>query len=207
MVKPPLSNRPWMGSLRVVLESFVFALGDSEVLNQDVRSSVYEHVQAYPGLHLSQIARDLEITTNHAKYHLRVLEDRDLITSNRLDGYWRFFPKEKGQIYNRDLIGQDEKEVLSLLRRPVPFKITVYLLRHGEGYNQQFAQAAEVSPSTSHYHLDKMHEAGMVERREEGRSVVYELDDADRIRLLLDQFEPPDALVQGFLEGWEALEL
>lgn len=187
--------------------SLLLALYETNPLENEVRKRVYEQVQEFPGLHLSELARNVEVDTNHAKYHLRVLEDRNLITSVRTDGYWRFYPREEGQHFNRDLIDAQDKEVLSLLRRNVPFRITVFLLEHGEGYNQQFAEAADVSPSTSKYHLDKMDDAGMLDQRTEGRSVVYELEDPERIRWLLDRFEPPDRLVEGFLEAWEALEL
>lgn len=195
------------GLLALAPLSFVFAAGGSDTLDQDVRRDLYEHVREYPGLHLSEIARQTDLTTNHAKYHLRVLEQRDLVTSIREDGYWRFFPKENGTPIAQETVDRDDKEILSLLRRPVPFQITMVILDEGQGYNEQFAEVADVSPSTTHYHLKKMEEAGVVEKERDGRSVVYELTEPDRMRRLVAEYEPPDALVEGFLEAWGPLEL
>lgn len=202
-----LAGSTLAGLTTILPVSFVFAATSAETLDQDVRRQIYEHVHEYPGLHLSEIARQTDLTTNHAKYHLRVLEKRDLVTSIRRDGYWRFFPKENGTTITQETVDRGDKEILSLLRRPVPFKITVYLLQEGQGYNEQFADVAEVSPSTSHYHLEKMEDAGILDKRREGRSVIYELTEPDRMRALVAEYEPPDALVEGFLEAWDPLEL
>lgn len=195
------------GVLGLSSASFVFAVSTSDPLDQDVRRGVYDHVKEYPGLHLSQIARGVDLTTNHVKYHLRVLEKNDLVTSIRQDGYWRFFAKENGTPLTRETVDNNEKQILSLLRKPVPLQITMYLLEHGEANNKGIADAVDVSPSTSHYHLQTMREAGMLEDRRDGRSVYYQLADPDRTRELVQEHKPPDALVEGFLEAWEDLEL
>lgn len=196
-----------VGLLGLASFSLAFAPTDKDPLEQTVRRDVYEHVKDYPGLHLSQIARGVDLTTNHVKYHLRVLEKNDLVTSIRQDGYWRFFPKENGTPLTRETVDHGDKPVLSLLRKPVPLQITLHLLDQGEANNKRIAEAVGVSPSTSHYHLGTMQEAGMLEDRREGRSVVYELADPERIRGLLHQHEPPGELVEGFLEAWDPMEL
>lgn len=77
----------------VLVHGFLFMAGDTEMPRQETRWEVYDHVRTYPGLHHSEIARQLGIPTNHAKDHLRRSENDGLVSSSKQDGYWRFFPQ------------------------------------------------------------------------------------------------------------------
>lgn len=187
--------------------SFVFVVSEQEPLKQEVRREVYDQIKDYPGLHLSQIAREVDLTTNHVKYHLRVLEENDLVTSYRQDGYWRFFAKGNGTAFPQETIDHNDKGTISLLRKPVPLKITLHLLEVSEANNKEIAEAVDVAPSTAHYHLNTMQEEGITEERRDGRSVQHQLTEPDRLREIVREHKPPDALLEGFLEAWDPVEL
>lgn len=173
----------------------------------DVRTQIREHVEAYPGLHLSEIARHLEIPTNHAKYHLRRLEKQDLVSSLKDDGYWRFFPRTNGSVGVREVVDRRDKELLALLRRPKPLHIALHLLHAEEDTHSQIAEAVEIAGATAHYHLKKLVKAGVLKQRKEGRCVYYSLTEPRKVQRLIAAYEPPDPLVDGFLEAWEGLEI
>jgi predicted transcriptional regulator len=180
---------------------------DKQPLDLETRREVYECVEEYPGLHLSEIARRTDMETNHAKYHLEVLERHGLISSEQEEGYWRFFPKQESELGPREVLGPDEKEILSLLRKEVPLHATLVLLDEGEAKAGELADAVDVAASTMSYHASNMEETGLVEVEAEGRSRVYRLTDPERVAELLIRFEPPDELVEGFLDAWDQLEL
>lgn len=161
---------------------------------------------AYPGLHLSEIARHAEVGTNHAKYHLRVLEDEGLVSSRRNDGYWRFYPLEEGNVGRKEVLAPEEKEWMSLLHRDIPLRATLLLLRDEEVTAGDIQEALDIAASTVHYHASKMVEAGLVESYKDGRARVYKLTDSDRVRQLVSEYQPSDPLVDGFLAGWEEIE-
>ena len=176
-------------------------------MDLETRREVYETVSEYPGLHLSEIARRTDMETNHAKYHLEVLERHGLISSEKEEGYWRFFPKEESELGPKEVLGPDEKEIVSLLRKEVPLHATLVLLDQGPTPAGELADEVDVAASTMSYHGSNMEEAGLVEVTKEGRSRIYQLADPERVAELLIRFEPPDELVQGFLDAWDQLEL
>lgn len=175
-------------------------------LDLETRKRVYEQVAEYPGLHLSEIARRVDMDTNHTKYHLRVLERHDLISSRKEGGYWRFYPREESDLGPREVLEPEEKRWLSLLRRRVPLQATLVLLDRGEASAGELADEIDIAASTLHYHASKMEDAELVASRKDGRHRVYSLTDPERIAQLVVRYEPPDELVKGFLEAWEELE-
>lgn len=198
--RPSRPNRLLTGGI------ILLARGGGDPLEHEERERIYEQVREYPGLHLSEIARSVDLGTNHAKYHLRVLEDHDMVSSHRENGYVRFYPREDSRLGRKEVLERDEKEWLSLLRREIPLQMTVILLDRGEATAGEIGEAIDVALSTVHYHATNMEEAGLVTSYKDGRSRVYELADPERVAKLLEAHEPPDALVQGFLGAWEELD-
>lgn len=175
-------------------------------LDHEVRERIYDQVKAHPGLHLSEIARHADVGTNHAKYHLRVLEDEDMVSSRRSDGYWRFYPLEEGDVGRKEVLPPEEKEWMSLLHREIPLRTTLLLLREERVTAGDIREALDVAASTVHYHASKMMDADLIRGYKDGRTRVYELTDPGRVENLVDQYQPSDPLVEGFLAGWEELE-
>lgn len=184
----------------------ILALYETNPLENEVRKRVYEQVQEYPGLHLSELARNVEVDTNHAKYHLRVLEDNGLVSSRRDDGYWRFYPRVDADVGQREVLQPRDKEYLSLLRRKVPLRVTLVLLDREEANATILQDELDIAASTVHYHTSKMEDAGLLESSKEGRQRIYSLTEPERVQRLLRDHRPPDRLVEGFLEGWEEFE-
>lgn len=99
----------------------------------------------------------------------------------------------------------DDKAVLALLRQPVPLHAVLVLLDRGECSHADLDAAIPVSRTTVHYHMGKLEKAGVVESWRDGKERRYRLKDGDRLFALLVRYRPPDQLVSGFLEAWEAL--
>ena len=171
------------------------------------RRRIHDHLARYPGLHLREIARGVDLDANHVKYHLTALEKHGLVSSRREDGYWRFWPRTEGDLGHRDTLDRRDKDHLSLLRRPVPLHVSLLLLEHEAMSQVELLEHVSVSQSTLHYHLSKMEKKGLIASNKPGRERHYRLTDPDRTEALLIKHKPPDHLVQGFLEAWEQLEL
>lgn len=197
---PDTGNRLWV-------QAIVFLAAREEPLDLETRREIYECVADYPGLHLSEIARRVDLEANHTKYHLEVLERHGLVASETEEGYWRFFPREESDLGPRDVLTPEEKEILAVLRKEVPLHATLVLLDEGEAKAGELADAVDVAASTMSYHASDMEEAGLVEVDKQGRSRLYRLTDPELVADLLIRFQPPDELVAGFLEAWDQLEL
>lgn len=156
-------------------------------------------------MHLSEVARQCGLETNHAKYHLAALERHGLVSS-RIEGSMQvFFPRREGPVGPQESVAAEDKPVLALLRQPVPLHAVLVLLDRGECGHADLDEAIPVSRTTLHYHMGKLERGGVVESWRDGRERRYRLKDGDRLLALLVRYRPPDRLVSGFLEAWEAL--
>ncbi|MHB1262644.1 MAG: helix-turn-helix domain-containing protein, partial [Thermoplasmatota archaeon] len=73
------------GGPAVALALHLVLLRRDDLLALEARRRVYQNVEEFPGLHLSEVARQCGLETNHAKYHLDALEKHGLVSS-RMEG-------------------------------------------------------------------------------------------------------------------------
>lgn len=201
----PPSRR--LGAAHALAVSWLLLARRRGTEESDTRRRVHEYVKTYPGLHLREIARGVGLDHNHVKYHLEFLERHGFVSGRKEGGFRRFFPKEPSRLGTRDAIDSQEKVLLGVLRRPVPLHVTLLLLERAAATLSDLETHVAVAHATLHYHLQRMEANGLLASRKEGRERVYELVEPDRVRALLLNHRPPDALVQGFLDAWEQLDL
>ena len=178
-----------------------------DLLALEARRKVYRCVEEFPGLHLREVARQCGLDPNHAKYHLQSLEKHGLVSSREQGAYQVFFPRAEGPLGPQETVGRDEKESLALLRQPVPLHTVLLLLDAEACTHAELEERLPVKRTTLHYHMGKLERAGLVESWREGKERKYRLREGDRVLALLVRYRPPDRLVAGFLEAWEALGL
>lgn len=196
----------WPDAATLLALHLVLATRD-DLLQLEARRRVYHQVEAFPGLHLRELARQCGLDPNHAKYHLAALEKHGLVSSREEGGYQAFFPRREGPLGLQEAVPADEKAVLSLLRQPVPLHAVLVLLDRGECRHAELTAAVPVSRTTLHHHMAKLERAGVVRSWRDGKERVYALSEPDRVMALVVRYRPPDRLVAGFLEAWEALDL
>ncbi len=167
----------------------------------ETRRKIYELIKKSPGIHFREIERRLKIAVGNLQYHLRYLEKKNLIRSDQDGEYIRYFPKDCQ-------LDDVDKKILSFLRRRTSRRILVYLLNNPNANNKDVSKAVRLSPSTISWHLNKLVEAGIVEKRKEGRESYFEVKDPERIVKLLITYKESflDRLVEGFVEAWEHTE-
>lgn len=159
-----------------------------------VRSAVFAQVQLAPGLHLREVAREVNADVNLVKYHLEVLERYALVSSRREGAFWRFFPRSSGATGPRDVFGTREKLLLSALRQRVPGFAAGALLRRGESDIGALQPEAGVGRTTLLYHLAKLQRCGIVTSRRSGRKRLYALADPQEVERLVLGLLPADVV-------------
>ena len=180
---------------------------DALALELDSRRSIYDAVCKYPGTHLREIGRTVNLSPNLVDYHLLYLEKRELVYSLQDGLYKRYFPKDSfGEGKRRDLVSAPDKRIVSLLRRQMPFRITLLLLKNGPMAHGRIAEDVRKSPSTVSHHLGKLMKTGVVSKNE-GKP-EFAISNPAKIEKILLQFNPrPATLTEGFLEIWDDLVL
>lgn len=169
-------------------------------LELETRRRIYQHVQKFPGAHMREIGRDLEIPMGTLEYHLHYLVKADLLTTRQDPRYTRYFAT--GGISRRD------KDVLALLRQKVPRQIAAHLLLEpGSSHGALLAKFA-LAPSTLSFHIKKLLAAGLVSQEKVGRENLYRVIEPELVgRVLITHKESFfDDVIDRFAEVWQGLE-
>lgn len=128
----------------------------SNVLENGPRRSIFEYIQAHPGVHLRAAASALDLSTTNVLWHLRKLEDANLITSKKFEGYKVFYPVEGGVETKRRAIAS------SVLRNDNAQQILVYVSTNPSAHQREIARALGVNHGTIRWHLRKLEEAELI---------------------------------------------
>ena len=126
---------------------------------------ILDFISAHPGVHLREICRGLSLAMGDVQYHVRRLERDGRISSSRR-GIYKFF-------YPANLFGARQRDVLSVLSLDRPRELLLNIIEHPESTQDALAVATKVSQPTVSWHLKRLIDLGIVERRQEGCLVSY----------------------------------
>jgi DNA-binding MarR family transcriptional regulator len=119
-------------------------LSREEVMENDTRRAIYEHVREHPGVHLSAIKRNLGLGNGTVAHHLRVLEDRGMLASHSDGRRKRFYPPDDPAM---DEPCSPHEKVLAVVER------------HPGLTQTDVAEAIDASRQLVHYHVQNLENA------------------------------------------------
>ena len=141
------------------------------VLENDARKQIFEYIQAHPGVHLRAAAQNLSLSTTNVLWHLRKLEQANLVTSKKFEGYKVFYPVEGGVETKRKALA------LSVLKNDNAQQILEYVAANPSAHQREIARALGVTHGTVRWHLRKMEEAELLAPRKKEHTTHYYLSD------------------------------
>jgi DNA-binding transcriptional ArsR family regulator len=163
-----------------------------------MRRRIVALVQDYAGLHLREIARQLDTSVALVEYHLPALEDAGLVHVDRGDRYLRVFPSGP----RHPKADRRDREWLGLLREATPMAVALYLMDRGRpARHTHIAVALDIGKSSLSFHLNKLRDAGLIAQDDEDR---YMLADKARLMRLLVQHRPAPDVSSRFARLWLA---
>jgi Uncharacterized protein conserved in archaea len=167
-------------------------------LELETRRRLYEQIKKSPGIHFRELERRLHLVVGNLQYHLQYLEKKNLIRASSDEDYVRYFIKDRS-------LDETERKIISFLRRSGCRHILIQLLSNPELNNKELSQAVGLSPSTISWNLNKLVEAGIIEREKNGRISRFTIVDPPKVVELLICYKESflDTLVDGFIEMWE----
>lgn len=139
---------------------------DDDPLDNDARRRLHEAVQASPGAHIAALVDRTEIPRSTARYHLRVLEGAGLLESGTVRGKHRFVPAGEDLTVAAALHDPPTRAVIEAVDRDEPLAVSTLADRVGR------------APSTVSHHLDRLADAGLVERDPTGDRTLVRLGPA-----------------------------
>jgi len=147
----------------IVLIVALFTIGGikyvtpDNVLDTSVRKNLYEYIDEYPGSHLREIARELDLKPSNAAWHLRKLEQTNLIRSRNIGGKKVYYLVDGGIEARKEAVAE------SILRNENAYKIMDYLSKHPGKHLLEIAHALDLNHHTVKWHIKKMYMAELVE--------------------------------------------
>ena len=169
-----------------------------ELLGQPTRRRLYDLVRAHPGASARDLQRRAGLAWGETAYHLDQLTRAGAIRREKGGRRDYYFPPG---------ITWEDRKLLSALRSPAERRILLELSQHPELTLTGLGAAAELSPSTTSFHVRHLIGAGLVEglRTENVRRyrVVHPSRVAEIVREYRESFE--DRLVDRFVLAWSSI--
>ncbi len=126
------------------------------VLDNDARRTIFEHILENPGCHLRATATALDLSTTNVLWHMRKLEAANLVNSRKFEGYKVFYPVAGGVESRKKAMAN------SVLRNDNARQILDYISGNPSAHQREIARAIGVNHGTIRWHLRKMNDAGLV---------------------------------------------
>ncbi len=174
----------------------------SEALALGARNKIYRAINKSPGLHFRELQRRTKIATGSLQYHIDFLLKRHLIKSEKNGKFVRYYSTRGPQL-------GENQATIGLLRQPSLRKIILFLLTKKRANNEKIAAAVGLSPSTISWHMVKLVQGNLVEKRRVGRKTFFYIKDADNISALLSSYKKSflDEMVDSFVDIWDEMQL
>jgi len=127
------------------------------VLDTEIRKNLYEYIDEYPGSHLREIARELDLKPSNAAWHLRKLEQTNLIRSRPIGGKKVYYLVEGGIEAKQRAVAD------SILRNKNARDIMQYVSEHPGKHLLEIAHALTINHHVVKWHINKLYEAELIE--------------------------------------------
>ena len=127
------------------------------VLDTEIRKHLYDYINGSPGSHLREIARELDLKPSNAAWHLRKLEQTNLVRSRFIGGKKVYYLVEGGMEIRKQAIGE------SILKNNNAREIMQYLQDHPGKHLLEISHALKLNHHVVKWHIKKMYMAELVE--------------------------------------------
>ncbi|MBZ6494384.1 winged helix-turn-helix transcriptional regulator [Natrinema longum] len=158
----------------------------------DTRQQIQARIGTNAGVHFNELVRESDFAPGQVQYHVRRLLDDDRLVREEFYGRTHYYPPEYDEW---------ERAALALFRRETAREIVVYLIEHEPAAPDDITAALDIARSTLEYHLDRLVDHDLVEKRYDERNrVTLELAAPEATGRLLATVTPtvPDRLLDRF---------
>ena len=126
-----------------------------QILELEIRRQIYNFILKYPGLHLRELSRKLNIPKTTLCYHIKYLEKRGLLTAKSEGKYTLYYVSNN--------IGNNQKKMLHLLRQETTRNIVLYFLVRSCASRIELSRSLGKHPTTLDMPLKKLLEMDIIE--------------------------------------------
>lgn len=168
---------------------------------EEIHRKIFAVLQATPGIHLSKIAENLQMSTQLAEYHLTAMEKKNLIIGMKDEGeyYRRYYLKESE-------VGVQDKKMIALLRQEHLLRIVLLIAKYPNITHKKLLEHLNITPGTLSHHLNNLDEYGLIEVRTYGREKGYMIKNKKEVLAIIRRYIA-DVMKDRFADMWNDLNL
>ncbi|WP_331234750.1 winged helix-turn-helix transcriptional regulator [Natronorarus salvus] len=150
-------------------------------MSGDPRIELTGLVHRNPGIHFNALVRELGVSPERVDRYVRDHLEYDTIVRESVYGQTHYYPPK---------FDAWERTALAMLRRETSRDIIVYLLEHGESSPSEILETVGIARSTLSWHLDRLTEQDIVEKRRDGNRIWLDISRPDDLEPLLGEVRP-----------------
>lgn len=169
---------------------------EDEPLDLETRKRIFEFISTSPGAHFREIERRLSLPIGVIAYHIKYLEEKEMISAKIEGKYTRYYVVGK--------LGSKDKNLMSILRQEIPRRILMHVIMHPGCTHKDLLELFEVSPSTLSFHIKKLLDGALIRQEKEGREHKYFIINEDEVAKSLVLYKKSflDSVVDSFTSTW-----
>jgi predicted transcriptional regulator len=143
-----------------------------EILENENRRRIYWHIELYPGIHLRELQRDLNMPLTTLEYHLGYMKRRGVVLGETEGHFKRYYTRQ---------LDKDDKKVLSSLRQKRLRDIVLLVMANRKAKYRYLSDYLKLPNSTLSFYLKYLVEKGILLREKIGYETIYTVNDENRI--------------------------
>jgi Mn-dependent DtxR family transcriptional regulator len=155
--------RRYAGALSLLLPLFS-RIEKDELLENERRAQIFELIKQQPGIHLSQIARSLDLAWGTTLHHLRKLREQRLVQIKQNGHHKCFFINGSGY-------SDQQMQAMSLLKNDTLADVASAIEAHAGSSLKQVSEALGISSPLAAFHVRKLERAGLIRKERAGKQV------------------------------------
>lgn len=144
-------------------------IAKNNILDNNIRSKMFEHICNNPGISFSALARECNIGKGTQQYHLKVLQREHKIISVKKKGQTGFFE-------NNSKYGELQQTILMQLRSDTVRQIYEILILHPNVSRKEVARYLGISRSAVTWQMERLCADGTVSTTKSGKYICYLLN-------------------------------
>ena len=165
---------------------------DDAILDHPLRSEIFTTIRENPGIHASQLAREVDSGWGTVTHHLDKLTKASMVTTRRVNNQKCYF--EQG-----GKVGRAEMEIASAVKGDTAGLIAQFVSHNPMTSQKQMAEAIGISPALASFHVKKLENLGVLEKVRRGKETL--LSTSEALRKLMASEQNPLMAVQAKMTG------
>lgn len=155
-------------------------ISDDQLLEHPVRQQIYEAIGSNPGIHASELAREVGIGWGTVSHHLQKLQKGSMVAERKVNNQKCFF-------HNGGTVGSTDMEVAGAVRGDSASRIAQFVHHHPMTSQKDMCTALDMSPALASFHVKKLANLGVLEKVRHGKAMLLTTSQAMRRVLDADQ--------------------